>query len=224
MYQLNPLSLRPDPALLKAFSAFGVAQIADSMGRYGAMRPEIRPLACGTRLCGPALTVQTFRCDNLMLHAALEMAQAGDVLVCDAGAAPGGGWGGLMTAMAQKKGLGGIVTDGAVRDSAELFQSGFPVYSALISPLGTFKESPGSVNVPISCGGVVVRPGDIIVGDDDGIAVVPLSRAVEILEKCRATLKKEQEILAGIQSGKSLFSLLDLREKLAALGLEVPHD
>lgn len=224
MYQINPLTIRPDCGLVRAFSAFGVAQIADSMGRYGAMRPEIRPLSRGIKLCGPALTVQTFRCDNLLLHAALEMARAGDVLVCDAGGVPGGGWGGLMTFMALKKGLGGIVTDGAVRDSAELIESGFPVYSAFVSPLGTFKESPGSVNIPISCGGVAVSPGDIIVGDDDGVAVIPLSRAEEVLEKCRATLQKERDILAGIEAGKSLFSLFGLDKKLAALGLEVPHE
>ena len=222
MYQINRLKDRPPAALLAAFAPYGVAQIADSMGRYGAMKPYIRPLSLGKHLCGPALTVQTFRCDNLMLHVGLELAQAGDVLVCDAGEVEnGGGWGGMMTAMAVKKGLAGIVTDGAVRDSDELIASPFAVYCKSISPLGTFKESPGSVNTPISCGGVVVNPGDIIVGDDDGVVVIPLAQAERVLALCQKTLAKEQSILHAIDEGKSLFSLLGLEKKLEALGLEV---
>lgn len=223
MYTVNKIDKRPDHKIIECLSHFGVAMIADSMGRYGAMKPYIRPLKRGMRIAGPALTVQTYRSDNLMLHIGLDMAEEGDVLVVDAGEVENAGlWGGLMTKMALIKGLNGLVTDGAIRDSQEIIESGFPVFSKSISPLGGFKESPGSVNVPVSCGGTVVNPGDIIIADDDGVAVIPLEKAEYVLEQCKKTEAKEAEISAGMAAGKSLFELLGLPDKAARLSIKLP--
>jgi len=223
MNAIRRLEKRPDPALVRELAGFGVAMIADSMGRFGAMKPYIKPLAPGQRMAGPALTVQAYRSDNLMIHVALELAEAGDVLVVDAGGVENaGGWGGLMGTMAKIKGLGGIVTDGAVRDREELAELGVPVYSRSVSPLGCFKNDLGSVGVRIACGGVPVGPGDVVVGDGDGVAVVPLGQAEAVLEACRKTQAKEDAIRAGMAEGRTLFSLLGLDKQLAAMGVELP--
>lgn len=223
MYEINKLENRPPKDIIDELSKFGVAMIADSMGRYGAMKPYIRPIASGMKIAGSALTVQTYKSDNLMLHAALELAEEGDILVVDSGEVTNAGiWGGLMTLMAIHKKLGGIVVDGAARDIEEIIDKGFPVFSKSISPLGGFKEAPGSVNIPISCGGVVVNPGDIIIGDDDGVAVIPKDRAFKILEACNITQDKENRIVKAMEEGKTLFELLGLNNKLDKLGIKLP--
>lgn len=223
MYEINKLVDRPSKDIINKLSEFGVAVIADSMGRYGAMEHYIRPVARGIRMSGPALTVQTYRSDNLLLHVGLHLAEEGDILVVNAGEVTNAGlWGGLMTTMALHKKLGGIVTDGAIRDSEEIIEKNFPAFSKSICPLGGFKDEPGSVNVPISCGGVVVNPGDIIIGDDDGIAVIPKEKAAEVLELCKNTLDKEQRIEKAMGEGKTLFELLGLYEKLDKLGMKLP--
>lgn len=224
MYEINMLKIRPSRAVIDELVAFGTAMIADSMGRYGAMKPYIRPLIRGMRIAGPALTVQTYRSDNLFLHIGLEIAASGDVLVVDSGEVTNAGlWGGLMTSMAMKKGLGGIVTDGGVRDSEEIIEAGFPVFSKSISPMGGFKESPGSVNVSISCGGLCINPGDIILGDDDGVVAVPMQAAQTILEGCRKTMAKENNIRQGMDDGHTLFELLNLAGKLNSLNIRLPE-
>lgn len=225
MYTINKSNRKASQELIDEFSKFGVALIADSMGRYGAMKPYIKPIAYGRKMKGRAVTVQTYRSDNLMLHVALGMAQEGDVLVVDAGEVTNAGlWGDLMTQMACIKKIGGIVTDGAVRDREELIESGLPVYCKSISPLGGFKSVGGSVNTEISCGGVVVSPGDIIIGDDDGVAVIPLEEAGEILEACKKNQAKEDEISEKMKQGITLFELLGLQEQINKLGLVIPED
>ncbi|MEA4962579.1 4-carboxy-4-hydroxy-2-oxoadipate aldolase/oxaloacetate decarboxylase [Lutispora sp.] len=225
MYMINKSNRKASQELINEFSKFGVALIADSMGRYGAMKPYIKPIAYGRKMKGRAVTVQTYRSDNLMLHVALEMAQKGDVLVVDAGEITNAGlWGDLMTQMACIKGLNGVVTDGAVRDIEELIKSGLPIYSKSISPLGGFKSAGGSVNIRISCGGVVVLPGDIIIGDDDGVVVIPLEKAEEVLELCKSNKKKENAISKKMKQGITLFEQLGLPEQLGKLGLAIPED
>lgn len=225
MYMINKSNRKASQELINEFSKFGVALIADSMGRYGAMKPYIKPIAYGRKMKGRAVTVQTYRSDNLMLHVALEMAQKGDVLVVDAGEITNAGlWGDLMTQMACIKGLNGVVTDGAVRDIEELIKSGLPIYSKSISPLGGFKSAGGSVNIRISCGGVVVLPGDIIIGDDDGVVVIPLGKAEEVLELCKSNKKKENAISKKMKQGITLFEQLGLPEQLGKLGLAIPED
>ena len=223
MQSILKIHERPDPALVAALSQYGTAMIADAMGRFGALAPYIRPLRTGTRIAGPAVTVQTYRSDNLMLHVALELAEAGDILVANTGEVENAGlWGDLMTHMALRKGLGGLVTDGAVRDSAQLRESGFGVFSKSVCPMGGFKQSAGSVNHTISCGGVSVSPGDIIIGDDDGVVVVPLLQAQEVLSTCEKKYAKESAAIHAMDGGKSLFEVLGLPEALGALGLELP--
>jgi 4-hydroxy-4-methyl-2-oxoglutarate aldolase len=177
------------------------------------------------RLAGPALTVQTYRADNLMLHVALELANPGDILVVDACGFPDTGlWGDLMTQMAKKKEIGGIVIDGGVRDSQAIIESGFPVFARAISPMGGFKVSPGSVNIPIACAGISVNPGDVVVGDADGVVIVPRDSARAILAAARKTAEKEYEIAKRIQEGEQLFNILKLDDNLERLGLSLPKE
>lgn len=222
MYQILPLNKRPDPALIKEFTTFGTALITDAMGRYGAMN-AILPIGRGMPLAGPAITVQTYRSDNLMVHVGLELAQAGDILVVDAGSVTNTGvWGGHMTDMAIIKKLGGIVVDGAIRDSAEMITKGFPAYCKNVCPMGGHKDDPGSVNVPIACGNVTVRPGDIIIGDDDGVAVIPGDKVDEVMATCRRIKAKEVETEKALEAGKTLFELIGMPKQLEALGLRLP--
>lgn len=174
------------------------------------------------RICGPALTVQTYRADNLVIHVALNLARPGDVLVIDAGGICDTGlWGGLMNQMARQKKLGGIVLDGGVRDCQELVASNFPVFARAISPQGGFKASPGSVNVPISCGNVPVLPGDLIVGDADGVVVIPFEKMEEILGKSLDVVRKEKELRERMENGETLYDLLNLSGIPENLGMIV---
>ncbi|MDR3332331.1 MAG: 4-carboxy-4-hydroxy-2-oxoadipate aldolase/oxaloacetate decarboxylase [Synergistaceae bacterium] len=221
MYRVNGrVSIVPGD-VMERLGALSVPVIGDAMGRYGCMNYQIKPLSDAFKVAGPALTVQTYRADNLMIHAALEMAHEGDILVVDAcGFCDTGLWGSLMTRMAIARKLGGIVLDGAARDKLEVIELGFPVFCRGVSPMGGFKDSPGSVNVPVSCGGVPVSPGDVIVGDADGVVVVPSGRALEIAESARRTSDKEISFQKGIAEGKSLFDLLNLGESLEKLGIK----
>lgn len=223
MSEINSLSIRPDPALAQEFLTFGTALISDAMGRFGAMR-KIHPVARGMKVAGPAVTVQTYRCDNLMVHVGLQLAQEGDVLVVDAGGIDYTGvWGGHMTDMALMKKLGGIVVDGAVRDSAEMIEKGFPAFCIDVTPQGGYKDDPGSVNVGISCGNVRVNPGDIIIGDDDGVVVIPLEKADEIMAACRKIKAKEVYQEQAMREGKTLYELINMPQALEALGLKIPE-
>ncbi|MCK6453541.1 MAG: RraA family protein [Alphaproteobacteria bacterium] len=165
---------RPPGAEIEKLGRFAVSLIGDGLGRRAIMDAAIRPINPARRLCGPAFTVETRGADNLMLHAALALAKPGDVIVCDAhGDLSAAVWGGLMGASAVKLGLGGLVIDGAVRDREELYQMELPVFARGVTPCGPHKDGPGQINLPIACGGVPVHPGDVVVGDGDGIIVVP---------------------------------------------------
>ena len=147
--------------------------VGDCIGRAAAMDARVKSLAAGMKLVGPALTVRVPPTDNLMIHKALTLIKPGDVLVIEGGGNHSWallGW--LMVSTARKLGVAGIVADGCVRDAQEIRKSGFPVFAAGLSPNGPFKEGPGEINYPISCGGQIVRPGDFIVADDDGVVVM----------------------------------------------------
>ena len=190
---------RPPIELLEELGRYPVAVIGDAMGAPGIMHHAIKPLCREARICGPAITVETRSADNLMVHAALKVARAGDVLVVDAhGDLSAGIWGGLTTAVAIRKGLAGLVMDGAVRDSAELAASGFPVFTRGVCARAGSKEGPGQVNMPISCAGVPVQPGDVIVGDADGVVVVPRALLKETLAGARNKAEKEALRMAAI--------------------------
>lgn len=220
MHRIND-RVNPLPSeTIRRLSRLPVPVIGDALGRFGCMHSSIKPLSDTMRLAGPALTVQTYRADNLMCHVALEMAHPGDILVVDACSFRETGlWGALMTAMAQKKSLGGLVIDGGVRDKLEIVEMGFPVFAAGISPMGGFKDSPGSVNVPVACGGVSVSPGDVVVGDADGVVVVPAGLAEAVAEAAEGTERKEELLARKIREGESLFDLLGLPAVVEKLNL-----
>ena len=147
---------------------------SDTMGRQGSMDHTIGPLFPEAALCGPAVTVKAFPADNLIFHKALQLVRPGDVLVIDVDEyKDAAGWGELMSISAQVQGVAGIVLNGAVRDREAIRRLGFAVFCAAVVPRGTYKAHPGSINVPVSVGGLAVHPGDIVVGDADGVVVVP---------------------------------------------------
>jgi len=210
---------RPDGALVEKLSRHGSATVHEAMGRFGAMSWTIKPLARGMKVCGPAFTVQVQAGDNVMILKAIREAKPGDVIVVDCGRCPESGpFGELAATECQTKGLGGYVTTGSVRDSAEIISMGFPVFSSGISIVGTVKESLGLINHPISAGGVIVNPGDIILGDDDGVVVIPLAQAAEILEKSDARMAKEAGTLEKLRSGGSIFDIYGYASTLERQG------
>lgn len=221
MFIVNPCKNSLPEEITDGFRDIPVANIGDARGRFGCMSWTIKPLNPHMRLCGSALTVQTYRADNLAIHVALDMAREGDVLVVDGGGICDTGlWGGMMNQMAAIKKLGGLIIDGAVRDCQELAAASFPVFARAVSPQGGFKASPGSVNVPVSCGNVPVLPGDLVVGDADGVVVVPAQKAREILQKSLAVMEKEQQLMERMDKGETLFNLLGLDGIPESLGME----
>ena len=188
---------RPEPRLLEAFSQLPTATISDAMGRHGAMNGSIQPLYHDISMTGCALTVLCFPGDNIMTHRALQMVQPGDVLVIDEGGHQTGCFGHRSAMLARSRGGVGAVMSGCTRDARELRADRFPIFCAGVSPRAPQKNTPGSINVPVHLGGVVVQPGDIVVGDDDGVVVVPLASAEEVLGKAQARHEHEQSGPAG---------------------------
>jgi 4-hydroxy-4-methyl-2-oxoglutarate aldolase len=211
---------RPDKVLIQALGRFQSATLHEAMGKRGAFPHNIRPLWPEMKLCGSALTVKSRPADNLMLHKAVSIAMPGDVLIveCD-GFIEAGHWGEIITVAAMHKGMAGIVTNGAVRDTLQIRELGFPVFSAGISIKGTTKAVPGKINNPVSFGGVIVNPGDIIIADNDGIVAVPLSEAEILIKTAEAKEKSEAEAIKKIKSGISSMEALGFNEAFKRLGL-----
>lgn len=184
---------RPAPALLQAFHNVSTATLSDAMGRHGAMSSTIRPIYENIRMVGSALTVLCFPGDNIMTHKALQMVKPGNVLVVDNGDYDTGCFGHKSALHARSQGGVGIVVSGSVRDVAMLRRDRFPTFARSVSPRAPQKNTPGSINVPVHVGGIVICPGDIVIGDDDGVVVVPLAMANEILEKAKRRDKREKE-------------------------------
>ena len=202
---------RPSPDVVRAFRELPTSIVSDVMGRMGAMDGGIRPIALAGGLTGPAFPVNAYPADNLMCHLALKLAQPGDILVVDAGGYGDAAlWGELMSLNAVRRGLGGLVIDGAVRDRSTLAEIGFPVFARGCVPNGTFKRKPGALNQPVACGGLSVAPGDLVLGDADGVVVVPRADAEEILERASKQIEKEAMLRRQIEAGETLFDLLDL--------------
>ncbi len=175
---------------------------SDCMNRCYAMSARIAPLAPGMTLCGHARTVTGMVGDNGASHAAIGLVEAGDILVIDGrGHTETAVWGGIMTRAAIQQNLGGMVIDGAVRDASEIRELGFAVFAAGICPAGPSKGFGGIIDGAISCAGCPVKPGDIVLGDDDGVAVVPLERQAEILKLCRKKIEEENATNADTKSG-----------------------
>jgi 4-hydroxy-4-methyl-2-oxoglutarate aldolase len=199
----------------------GSATVYEAQGAKGALDAGIKPLDAGSRLVGPALTVDTRPADNLMLHYALLKARPGDVLVVDAKAfLEAGPWGDVLTAAAIKAGVAGLVINGSVRDASAIVDLGFPVFCRGLSIKGTGKHQPGRVNVPVSIGDVLIRPGDVIVGDRDGLVVVAPEEIEAVIASAEAREAKEAEFRAAIERGATTAELLGLMPTLERFGLD----
>jgi 4-hydroxy-4-methyl-2-oxoglutarate aldolase len=216
------IEMEPDlPAsLVESLRDIGPATLHEAQGQYGAVDPAIKPLDPTMRLAGPALTVDCRPSDNLMLHLAIARARRGEVLVVDAKAfVDAGAWGDVMTLAAQTRGIAGLVIDGAVRDANSIVAMGFPVFSRGICIRGTIKNQPGRLREPIVLGGTLVNDGDIIVGDRDGLVIIPRARAAEVARLGREREAKEEALRNEIRSGRTTVELLGLHETLTRLGL-----
>lgn len=196
--------------LVQAFKGLPVANISDCMARMSAGGPRLRPMHNGAPMAGPALTVKCRPGDNLMIHKALTLAQPGDVIVVDAGGdLTNALFGEIMVATSVKIGLAGIVLNGAVRDSEEIARGAFPLYAAGVTHRGPYKDGPGEINVPIAIDGMVIEPGDLIVGDADGLLCVPYDQAEALLAATRQKMEAEKKMLADIAAGKLDTSWID---------------
>ena len=191
--------------VIQRLRGFTAATIYEAAGKVGDMEPTIRPVVPGKRILGPAFTVKCFVGDARAVAHAIGRAQPGEVLVIDAGdterATP---WGSTSALAAKLRGLEGCVTNGAVRDLDELIELGFPVFARGISVRGNVKLHPGWIGLPVCVGGVIVKPGDILVGDSDGVVVVPAERSEEVCAKAEEQQAKEQEIFRRVRAGEPL--------------------
>jgi RraA family protein len=196
---------RVSPAIVQRASAFAASILADVAGRYGTLNGRIAPLSPSMRMAGPAFTVEVRPGDNLMIHAALALAKPGDVLVVDGkGDRTCALMGSIMMTACRKLGLAGVVIDGAVRDTEELRELGFPVYAVGANPNGPTKSVPGRINWPISCGGRTINPGDLVVGDADGVVVIEREKVESLLDLAARKVADEQTRIADIRAGRNL--------------------
>lgn len=212
---------RADTEMVERFRGLAAANISDVQGKQNTFDARIKPIYVPMQpLCGTAITVKARPGDNLLSTKAIHLAQPGDVIVIAGGFDMNlSVWGGVMSAMAKKKGIAGIVTDGLVRDVAETRDVGLAVFSIGLTPVGPTKESAGQINVPISCGGVIVNPGDIIVGDEDGVVVVRKEEASAVFERTQARMELERQWFDQIARGETI--LEDSDDDLRARGAEV---
>ncbi|MDQ4110606.1 MAG: 4-carboxy-4-hydroxy-2-oxoadipate aldolase/oxaloacetate decarboxylase [Actinomycetota bacterium] len=211
---------RADPAAVAALSQFGVATIHEAMGRLGLMRPYIRPIYQGAKLCGTAVTVLLQPGDNWMMHVAAEQVQEGDVVVAGCVTeSEDGFFGELLATSLRSRGARGLVIDGGCRDVDELREMDFPVFSRAINAKGTVKATLGSVNVPINVANALVNPGDVVVADADGVVVVPAARAAEVAEASRKREDAEAGKRTRFEAGELGLDIYDMRPKLSELGL-----
>jgi RraA family protein len=216
---------RPDRSLIDGFAPFETPAISDLMNRLSTMHWEIHRLtAPGRQLLGPACTVKAFPGDNLMVHKSLDLARPGDVIVVDAaGATTHAVLGDLVATKARHRGIAGFVVDGLVRDIPGIIALGdIPVFARGVSPIGPLHRGPGEVNFPVSAGGIVVHPGDLIVADDNGVVVVPHDACHLILERLRAQSEAEAAYLDAVQAGRFSNDWVD--DLLSAGGVTMDDD
>ncbi|MFF1677643.1 4-carboxy-4-hydroxy-2-oxoadipate aldolase/oxaloacetate decarboxylase [Streptomyces sp. NPDC058256] len=213
---------RPDPALVEQLSKYSSATIHEAQGRLGALSSSIKPVDHTMSLCGPAFTVRCAPRDNIMLQVAIAHARPGDVIVVSAGEyAEAGSFGDVLANACVAKGLGGLVTDTGVRDTLELRELGFPVFSHSVSIKGTVKETVGPIAQPVLIGGELVRPGDVVRGDADGVVVVRREDAADVVGKSQDRVDAEAAYIEAYSSGRSVIEVSNLADVLAAKGLVI---
>ena len=189
--------------IAKEFLTLPVANVSDSMWRLTAGGSRLRPMHKSGQMAGPALTVKSRPGDNLMLHKAIDMAEPGDIIVCDAGGdLTNSLMGELMLAHAIKRGVGGFVLDGAVRDVEAFLEVNLPVFAAGVSHRGPYKDGPGEINVSVAIDGMVIEPGDLVIGDWDGVLSIPLDDVESILKKTNEKQAAEAVDMAKIEAGE----------------------
>jgi 4-hydroxy-4-methyl-2-oxoglutarate aldolase len=207
---------RPDAALIEGFRRHEVAKVGDAMAGHGIAHSEIKPIAPGMKVCGPAVTILTRPGDALFVQKAADVAQAGDVILCDAG-------GGKEAAVIgerigfymQQRGIVGFVVDGAVRDKPGLVELGFATFARAVTPRIYGSVGPGAINVLVQCGGVPVHPGDIVIGDDDGLVIVPRADAARVLHLADEHLAGELQRLERMRNGETLTEIFGVDAKIA---------
>jgi 4-hydroxy-4-methyl-2-oxoglutarate aldolase len=211
---------RADAEIIRALGEQGVATAHEAQARTGLMRPYMRPIYPAARIAATAVTVSCQPGDNLMIHAAIEVCRPGDALVvAPTSESTDGMFGELLATSCQAHGIAGLVIDAGVRDVADLTEMSFPVWAKAISAQGTVKASPGSVNIDVVCAGATVRPGDIIVGDQDGVVVVRREEAAEVARLGAERIAKEQNNRKRLRAGELGVDFYGLRAKLAELGV-----
>ncbi len=208
-FRILPSAEPIEAALLDRFLPLSSCTVADAMGRFNFMHPAIQART-GLPLCGVAVTVNARPGDNLMIHKVMQVARAGEIVVVNTGEnITSAVFGDMICETSVAMGIGGIVVDGAIRDVDGIRQLGFPAFSRAVSPGSCDRDGPGEINVPISCGGIVVCPGDIVVGDADGVAVVPRAHAEEVLATAQLMMERERLRIAEIKSGTTFNVAID---------------
>jgi len=203
-FQICKRTRKVSADIVAKFRELPVANISDSMSRMTAAGAKLRPIHAGGVLAGPAFTVKTRPGDNLMVHKALDIAEPGDIVVVDGGGDLSNSLiGEMMTAHAQQRGIAGIVIYGAIRDYDVLHAGHYPVFAAGVTHRGPYKDGPGEINVPIAIDGMVIAPGDLVVGDGDGLVCVPYEQTAEVLKATEAKHAAELKQIEAIKAGKS---------------------